>query len=90
MAPAMNPEMWSHPATREASQSWALGVRFIPVEQGRTACGEVGVGRLAEPADIVAAIEAALPGPPAAGPGHKRGTAEPIDGVRVITNQARG
>ena len=61
-APAMNPAMWAHPATVASVQrlrEW--GVRFLPVGQGRTACGEVGAGRLAEPAAIVAAVEAALP-----------------------------
>src|ERR1035437_5542718 len=61
IAPAMNPEMWSHPATVASVQklkTW--GARFVPVGEGRTACGEVGEGRLAEPDAIVAAIEAAL------------------------------
>ena len=93
VAPAMNPARWSHPATRESVEKlerW--GVRIIPVGQGRTACGETGDGRLAEPADIVAAIEACL-----AKPATRLkvlvtsgGTAEPIDGVRVITNTSTG
>jgi phosphopantothenoylcysteine decarboxylase/phosphopantothenate--cysteine ligase len=93
IAPAMNPEMWSHPATVaavEKLQSW--GVKFLPTGMGRTACGEVGEGRLAEPPAIVAAVEAAV-----ARPGrHLRvlvtsgGTAEPIDGVRVLTNTSTG
>jgi phosphopantothenoylcysteine decarboxylase/phosphopantothenate--cysteine ligase len=93
MAPAMNPAMWSHPATQEAvAKLGRWGVRFVAVGAGRTACGEVGEGRLAEPADIVAAIEASLARP------LRRlrvlvtsgGTAEPIDGVRVITNLSTG
>lgn len=93
VAPAMNPLMRSHPATTAAVErlrGW--GVRFIEGEAGRTACGEQGEGRLAEPAEIVAAIEAALVRP------ARRlrvlitsgGTAEPIDGVRVITNSSTG
>jgi phosphopantothenoylcysteine decarboxylase/phosphopantothenate--cysteine ligase len=61
IAPAMNPAMWSHPATVaavEKLQNW--GVQFLSVGEGRTACGETGEGRLAEPAEIVAAVEAAL------------------------------
>ncbi|HET7535081.1 MAG TPA: bifunctional phosphopantothenoylcysteine decarboxylase/phosphopantothenate--cysteine ligase CoaBC, partial [Candidatus Didemnitutus sp.] len=93
VAPAMNPAMWSHPATVEATDKLrAWGVRFLPVGEGRTACGETGEGRLAEPDTIVAAIEAALDEPVrklrvlvTAG-----GTAEPIDGVRVLTNTSTG
>src|SRR4051812_3997616 len=61
VAPAMNPAMWTHPATAASVarlREW--GVRFIEVGAGRTACGEVGEGRLAEPDEIVAAVEAAL------------------------------
>jgi len=93
IAPAMNPAMWSHPATTAAVEKlrqW--GVRFLPVGEGRTACGEVGEGRLAEPAEIVAAVESCLARP------VRRlrvlvtsgGTAEPIDGVRVLTNTSTG
>lgn len=92
-APAMNPLMWSHPATVAAVEklrSW--GARFVAVGEGRTACGEVGEGRLAEPAELVAAIEGAL-----ARPARRLrvlvtggGTAEPIDGVRVLSNTSTG
>lgn len=93
IAPAMNPAMWAHPATTASVarlRTW--GARFIDVGLGRTACGETGEGRLAEPDDIVAAIEAALIRP------ARRlrvlitsgGTSEPIDGVRVITNTSTG
>ncbi len=93
IAPAMNPAMWSHPATESAVerlQSW--GVRFLPIGEGRTACGETGEGRLAEPDQLVAAIEANL-----VCPAKRRrvlvtagGTAEPVDGVRVLTNTSTG
>jgi phosphopantothenoylcysteine decarboxylase / phosphopantothenate---cysteine ligase len=93
VAPAMNPAMWLHPATQESvAKLGSWGVRFISVGDGRTACGEVGEGRLAEPADIVAAVEAAL-----ARPSRRLrvlvtsgGTAEPIDGVRVLSNASTG
>ena len=93
IAPAMNPAMWTHPATAASVarlRSW--GARFVELGQGRTACGEVGEGRLAEPEVIVAALESAL-----AKPKRKLrvlvtsgGTSEPIDGVRVLTNSSTG
>jgi len=93
VAPAMNPAMWRHPATVAATarlRDW--GVLFAPVGEGRSACGESGEGRLAEPAEVVAVIEAALARP------SRRwrvlvtsgGTAEPIDAVRVLTNRSTG
>ena len=62
-APAMNPEMWSGPATRrnvETLKSW--GHRFVGPAEGKMASTEEapGVGRLAEEADILAAVEKAL------------------------------
>jgi phosphopantothenoylcysteine decarboxylase/phosphopantothenate--cysteine ligase len=93
IAPAMNPAMWAHPATTAAVarlKEW--GVAVLPVGAGRTACGEIGEGRLTEPATILASIESALARPVrrmrilvTAG-----GTAEPIDGVRVISNTSTG
>lgn len=93
IVPAMNPAMWQHPATRAAAaklESW--GVRFLAPAAGRTACGESGEGRLPEPAEIVGAVESALARPArslrvlvTAG-----GTAEPVDGVRVLTNRSTG
>jgi phosphopantothenoylcysteine decarboxylase/phosphopantothenate--cysteine ligase len=93
VAPAMNPAMWSHPATAASvAKLRGWGVRFIDPANGRTACGESGEGRLAEPDAIVAAVEAAL-----ARPARKLrvlvtagGTAEPVDGVRVLTNTSTG
>jgi phosphopantothenoylcysteine decarboxylase / phosphopantothenate---cysteine ligase len=61
VAPAMNLRMWGHPATRRnVAQLMADGVLFVGPTAGSMACGEFGVGRLAEPADILAAIETAL------------------------------
>jgi phosphopantothenoylcysteine decarboxylase/phosphopantothenate--cysteine ligase len=57
VAPAMNTRMWQHPATTaalETLQKW--GVSIIAPGQGHLACGDVGVGRLAEPAEIVQSI----------------------------------
>jgi phosphopantothenoylcysteine decarboxylase/phosphopantothenate--cysteine ligase len=93
VAPAMNPAMWGHPATRAAVaklQDW--GVQFIPVGRGRTACGEVGEGRMAEADAVVAAVEAAV-----ARPARRLrilvtsgGTVEPIDAVRGLGNFSTG
>lgn len=92
-APAMNPAMWSHPATvTSVARLREWGARVVAVGQGRTACGELGEGRLAEPTQIVAAIEAALARP------VRRlrvlvtggGTVEPVDGVRVLSNTSTG
>lgn len=61
LAPAMNPAMWSHPATAasiERLRGW--GVRVLPVARGRLACGDEGEGRLIEPDEILSQIRAAL------------------------------
>jgi phosphopantothenoylcysteine decarboxylase/phosphopantothenate--cysteine ligase len=93
VVPAMNPVMGSHPATRASvAKLGEWGARFVRGREGRMACGETGEGRLAEPEEIVTAIEAAL-----AQPKEKLrvlvtsgGTAEPIDGVRVLANTSTG
>jgi len=96
-APAMNPRMWTHPATRRnVAQLAADGIGFVGPETGEMAeKGEAGVGRMAEPAQILAAIEAALA--PAAQPLKGRRvlvtsgpTHEPIDPVRYIANHSSG
>ncbi len=96
VAPAMNPRMWAHPATRRnAERLRADGVAFVGPEAGEMAeRGESGVGRMAEPLTIVAAIEAILVGEkPLAG---RRAlvtsgpTQEPLDPVRMITNRSSG
>jgi phosphopantothenoylcysteine decarboxylase len=61
VAPAMNHAMLSHPATRASLvrlENW--GVRIIPPDEGRQACGESGAGRLADPERIFGDIESAL------------------------------
>jgi phosphopantothenoylcysteine decarboxylase / phosphopantothenate---cysteine ligase len=93
-APAMNVRMWDHPATqRNIVQLRADGILFIGPNDGEMACGEFGPGRMAEPLEILAAIEAALMGGPlsgkhvvvTSGPTH-----EPIDPVRYIANRSSG
>ena len=94
VAPAMNVRMWDHPATRRnAAQLRGDGVLFIGPNEGEMACGEFGPGRMAEPLEILAAVEAAFAGGPLAGkhvlvtsgPTH-----EPIDPVRYIANRSSG
>jgi phosphopantothenoylcysteine decarboxylase/phosphopantothenate--cysteine ligase len=98
MAPAMNVRMWEHPATRRNLATLkADGVLFVGPDEGAMACGEYGAGRLAEPPEILAAIQAARAAPPRTGPlAGKRAlvtagpTAEPVDPVRVLTNRSSG
>jgi phosphopantothenoylcysteine decarboxylase/phosphopantothenate--cysteine ligase len=94
MAPAMNVRMWRHAATqRNLKTLIADGVRFIGPNDGDMACGEYGPGRMAEPLEIVAAIETffgdgVLKGVRAlvtAGP-----TQEPLDPVRFLANRSSG
>ena len=57
LAPAMNPKMWAHPACQANVELLrSRGVRFAGPESGRVACGEGGVGRMAEPAAIFEAV----------------------------------
>ncbi len=61
VAPAMNKNMWRHPATQRSAEilrGW--GVSVLPVAKGRQACGDEGDGRLLEPDALYAAIMAAL------------------------------
>lgn len=98
IAPAMNPAMWRHPATAASvAKLTGWGASFIAAGTGRTACGEIGVGRLAESEEIVTAIEAALGAGATAALGRRLrvlvtsgATSEPIDGVRVLTNTSSG
>ena len=95
VCPAMHTEMWEHPAVQANLEILRQrGVVIVPPAEGRLAGGDIGTGRLAEPADIVAAIERTLRGPGdlaglrvlvTAG-----GTREAIDSVRVITNRSSG
>lgn len=95
MAPAMNVRMWNHPATqRNLAALKKDGVLFVGPNDGEMACGEFGPGRMAEPAEIAAAIEKyfasggrlnGLRALVTAGP-----TQEPIDPVRFIANRSSG
>jgi phosphopantothenoylcysteine decarboxylase/phosphopantothenate--cysteine ligase len=98
VAPAMNPRMWLHPATRRnVAQLVADGIQFVGPNSGEMAeRGEAGPGRMAEPHEILAAIERLLSRRDAgllagrhvlvtSGPTH-----EPIDPVRYIANRSSG
>jgi len=95
VAPAMNPRMWSHPATRANAEILrARGVALAGPDEGETAEGELGVGRMAEPKDVVRAAEELLAG---TGPLRGRsvlvsagGTREPLDSVRYVGNRSSG
>ena len=61
LAPEMNPKMWAHPACREnVAKLESRGVKFCGPVSGHVACGADGVGRMAEVAEIQAAIEALI------------------------------
>ena len=98
VAPAMNPRMWDHPATkRNVATLQSDGIAFVGPNAGEMAeRGEAGAGRLAEVPEIIAAIEQLLVMPRkgplsgsrvlvTAGPTH-----EPIDPVRYIANRSSG
>ncbi len=94
VAPAMNPEMWDHPATQSNIKTLKeRGVLFIGPDDGTMACGETGTGRMSEPDEIFNAItdfffEKPLKGQHAlitCGP-----TYEPLDPVRFIGNRSSG
>lgn len=97
MAPAMNPKMWSNPAvSRNAAQLLIDGVHFIGPMGGEMAeGGEAGIGRMAEPLDIVSEVEKFLDARPRPLAGRKAivtsgPTHEPIDPVRYIANRSSG
>jgi len=94
VCPAMHTEMWEHPAVQENLDTLRRrGVHVVPPAEGRLAGGDVGTGRLADPADIVAAVEALLAPGDLAGLRMlvtAGGTREAIDPVRVITNRSSG
>jgi phosphopantothenoylcysteine decarboxylase/phosphopantothenate--cysteine ligase len=95
VAPAMNPRMWSHPATRANAEALRVrGVVLVGPDEGETAEGELGVGRMAEPDEILRAARTLLVGDsPLSG---KRvlvsagGTREPLDAVRFVGNRSSG
>ena len=94
IAPAMNVRMWDHPATqRNLATLRGDGIHVVGPNDGDMACGEFGPGRMSEPLEIVAAVEAQLADGPlkgrrilvTSGPTH-----EPIDPVRYIANRSSG
>ncbi len=95
VAPAMHPRMWAHPATRRNVRTLEADGRitFVGPVVGEVASGDVGLGRMAEPHDVVAALVLVV-GPRdyaglrvvvTAGPTH-----EPIDPVRFLGNLSSG
>jgi phosphopantothenoylcysteine decarboxylase/phosphopantothenate--cysteine ligase len=100
IAPAMNDRMWTHPATQANVATLAeRGAAIVPPATGALASrGEWGTGRLAEPADVLAAIEGAIGGAsfaPRSLDGLRvlvtaGGTREPIDSVRFVGNRSSG
>jgi phosphopantothenoylcysteine decarboxylase/phosphopantothenate--cysteine ligase len=100
VCPAMHTEMWEHPAVRaNLATLEARGVIVVPPEDGRLAGGDVGSGRMAEPATIVSAVLARLGGHRVPAPADLAGvrvlvsaggTREAIDPVRFITNRSSG
>lgn len=94
IAPAMNHEMWSHPATQRNLHILSTDkTHILGPEQGIQACGEVGMGRMLEPLTIVDELVAFLMPKPlsnlnvllTAGP-----TEESIDPIRMISNRSSG
>lgn len=95
IAPAMNALMWAHPATQANLATLAArGIRRVGPNAGDLACGEIGSGRMAEPLEIVAAIEQCLANDQrlagrralvTSGP-----TREAIDPVRYLSNHSSG
>jgi phosphopantothenoylcysteine decarboxylase/phosphopantothenate--cysteine ligase len=95
LAPAMNPRMWSHPATRDNVETLrARGAQLIGPDEGDSAEGEWGVGRMAEPEQIYARCRELL-GESDSLAGRRvlvsaGGTREPLDAVRFLGNRSSG
>jgi phosphopantothenoylcysteine decarboxylase/phosphopantothenate--cysteine ligase len=101
VCPAMHTEMWEHAAVQENLATLTRrGVIVVAPGEGRLAGGDAGPGRLAEPAEIVSAVEAVLRERTQAGASRDLGgktvvvsaggTREPIDPVRFISNRSSG
>ena len=94
LAPAMHTEMWEQPSVQEnLAVLVERGVTIVGPGDGPLAGGDAGPGRMAEPEEIVAGVEAVLTAPDLAG---RRvlvtagGTREPIDAVRFVGNRSSG
>jgi phosphopantothenoylcysteine decarboxylase/phosphopantothenate--cysteine ligase len=94
VAPAMNPGMWANAATQEnVATLRARGIELIGPEDGDTAEGEQGLGRMAEPAEIFARAQELLASGSLAGKHvlvSAGGTREPLDSVRFLGNRSSG
>ena len=96
VAPAMNPRMWAHPATQaNATTLRERGVELIGPDEGQTAEGELGVGRLAEPEEIFTRVQQLLATRNGSLSGKRvlvtaGGTREPLDAVRFVGNRSSG
>ena len=96
VAPAMNPRMWAHPATQaNAATLRERGVELIGPDEGETAEGELGVGRMAEPEEIFDRVQELLGGRTGSLSGKSvlvtaGGTREPLDAVRYVGNRSSG
>lgn len=94
IAPAMNQAMWAHPATQTNLQILRTHqVHILGPASGEQACGDLGMGRMLEPEQIVAALQADLEVPKPQGPKvviTAGPTREPIDPVRYISNHSSG
>lgn len=94
LAPAMNVNMWNHPATQtNLAILRSRGVELVGPEAGELACGWEGLGRMSEPAWIAEAVAHRLTAKSLAGERvlvTAGGTAEAIDSVRTISNRSSG
>jgi len=94
VAPAMHTEMWEQPSVQENMAVLAeRDVTIVGPVEGPLAGGDIGSGRMAEPAEIVAAVEAVLTPQDLAGRRvlvTSGGTREPIDAVRYVGNRSSG
>jgi phosphopantothenoylcysteine decarboxylase/phosphopantothenate--cysteine ligase len=94
LAPAMNVNMWSHPATAaNVSALRSRGVHFVGPESGELACGWQGEGRMSPPEEIARMASQVMTAPSLIGQVvlvTAGGTEEPIDAVRSITNRSSG
>jgi phosphopantothenoylcysteine decarboxylase / phosphopantothenate---cysteine ligase len=95
LAPAMNPRMWAHPATQANAEAVrARGAMIIGPDEGETAEGEWGIGRMVEPEEIYARCRELL-GETDSLAGRRvlvsaGGTREPLDAVRFLGNRSSG
>ena len=96
VAPAMNTRMWQHPATQaNVAMLRTRGVHLVGPSAGELAEGEEGIGRMAEPEEIHARVEALVRGGDGSLAGKRvlvsaGGTREPLDAVRYIGNRSSG